>query len=53
MKMKTKYFIFSMLLFIGIGAATTSCEDMFTTDNDLVETDLQPQDTLYQMMGIV
>lgn len=53
MKMKTKYFIFSLLLLIGAGTFTTSCEDMFTTENDLVETDLEPQDTLYQMMGIV
>ncbi len=42
-----------MLLFISAGAITTSCEDMFTNENDLVETNLQPQDTLYQMMGIV
>jgi hypothetical protein len=53
MKMKAKYLILSMLLFISAGALTTSCEDMFTNENDLVETDLQPQDTLYQMMGIV
>ncbi len=36
-----------------MGAATTSCEDMLTADNHLVTTDLAPQDTLYQMMGIV
>ena len=53
MKMKAKYLIFSLLLLTGAGALTTSCEDMFTTDNSLVETDLQPQDTLYNMMGIV
>ena len=34
-------------------ATTTSCEDMLTADNHLVTTDLAPQDTLYQMMGIV
>ena len=53
MKMKAKYLILSMLLFVLAGAITTSCEDMFTNENDLVETDLQPQDTLYQMMGII
>ena len=36
-----------------MGAVTTSCEDMMTPDNHLVTTDLAPQDTLYQMMGIV
>lgn len=51
--MKAKYIILSLLLLCGAGAATTSCEDMFTPENDLVETDLQPADTLYQMMGIV
>ena len=53
MKMKAKHIILSMLLLCGAGVATTSCEDMFTPENDLVETDMQPQDTLYQMMGIV
>jgi len=42
-----------MLLLTGVGAATTSCEDMFTADNNLVTTDLAPQDTVYQVMGIV
>ena len=41
------------LLLLGVGAATTSCEDMFTADNKLVSPDLTPQDTVYQMMGIV
>ena len=41
------------LLLLGVGAAITSCEDSFTAENKLVTTDLQPQDTLYQMMGIV
>ena len=31
----------------------TSCEDMFTAENHLVTTNLAPQDTVYQMMGIV
>ena len=31
----------------------SSCEDMFTPENNLVSTELAPQDTLYQMMGIV
>ena len=51
--MKAKYFILSLLLMIGAGALTTSCEDMFTNENDLVETNLQPADTLYNIMGIV
>ncbi len=51
--MKTKSIIFSGLLLLGAGAATTSCEDMFTADNNYVTTDLAPQDTLYQMMGII
>ena len=41
------------LLLLGVGAATTSCEDMFTAENKLVSTDLAPKDTLYQVMGIV
>ena len=41
------------LLLLGVGAAITSCEDSFTAENKLVTTNLQPQDTLYQMMGIV
>ncbi len=36
-----------------MGAATTSCEDMFAPENSHVTTDLTPQDTVYQMMGIV
>ena len=31
----------------------TSCEDMFTAENKLVATDLTPQDTVYQVMGIM
>ncbi len=39
---------------VGGGLLTlTSCEDMFTADNNLVTTDLTPQDTVYQVMGIV
>ena len=41
------------LLLLGLGTATVSCEDMFTADNTLVTTELAPQDTLYQMMGII
>lgn len=51
--MKTKSIILSALLLLGVGAATTSCEDMFTVDSSLVTTDLQPKDTVYQMLGIV
>lgn len=51
--MKVKSIIASGLLLLGVGAATTSCEDMFTAENKLVTTDLAPQDTVYQMMGIV
>jgi hypothetical protein len=51
--MKVKSIIACGLLLLGIGTATTSCEDMFTADNKLVTTDLAPKDTLYQMMGIV
>lgn len=51
--MKIKSIILSGALLLAAGAATTSCEDMFTVDNHLVTTDLAPQDTVYQMMGIV
>ncbi len=51
--MKTKSIILSGLLLIGLGAATTSCEDMFTPDNEHITTDLAPKDTVYQVMGIV
>lgn len=51
--MKIKSIIAYGLLLLGVGATTTSCEDMLTADNNLVTTDLAPQDTLYQMMGIV
>lgn len=51
--MKFKSIITCGLLLLGVGAATTSCEDMFTAENNLVTTDLTPRDTLYQMMGIV
>lgn len=53
MKMKTKSIFFSLLLLLGVGAATTSCEDMFTAENNLVDTNLAPHDTVYNMMGIV
>ncbi len=51
--MKMKSIIKCGLLLLGLGAATVSCEDMFTAENTLVTTDLAPQDTLYQMMGII
>ena len=51
--MKIRSIILCGLLLLGVGAATTSCEDMFTAENKLVTTDLAPQDTVYQMMGIV
>lgn len=51
--MKLKSIIACGLLLLGVGAATTSCEDMFTAENNLVTTDLAPQDTVYQVMGIV
>ena len=51
--MKVKSIITCGLLLLGVGAATTSCEDMFTAENKLVSTDFAPQDTVYQMMGIV
>ena len=41
------------LLLLGLGTATVSCEDMFTAENTLVSTELAPQDTLYQVMGII
>lgn len=41
------------LLLLGLGAATVSCEDMFTAENTLVTTELAPKDTLFQMMGII
>ena len=41
------------LLLLGLGTATVSCEDMFTAENTLVSKELAPQDTLYQMMGII
>lgn len=51
--MKFKSIIACGLLLLGVGAATTSCEDMFTAENNLVTTDLAPKDTLYQVMGII
>lgn len=51
--MKFKSIIASGLLLLSVGAATTSCQDMFTADNKLVTTDLAPKDTVYQMMGII
>ena len=50
--MKTKYIICALALTLTLGA-TTSCEDMFTTESGLIETDMAPKDTLYRVMGIV
>ena len=52
MKMKRKYIICALALTLTLGA-TTSCEDMFTSESGLIETDLAPADTVYQVMGIV
>ena len=51
--MKMKSIIKCGLLLLGLGTATVSCEDMFTAENTLVSTELAPQDTLYQVMGII
>ena len=51
--MKMKSIIKCGLLLLGLGTATVSCEDMFTAENTLVSKELAPQDTLYQMMGII
>jgi hypothetical protein len=51
--MNVKSIIACGLLLLGAGAATTSCEDMLTAENNLVTTDLAPKDTVYQMMGIL
>ncbi|MBQ0023601.1 MAG: RagB/SusD family nutrient uptake outer membrane protein [Prevotellaceae bacterium] len=46
--------IIKKICLFGLSALMlVSCEDMFTADNELVTTDLTPQDTLYQVMGIV
>lgn len=52
MNMKTKHIICALALTLTLGA-TTSCEDMFTTESGLIETDMAPKDTLYRVMGIV
>jgi len=51
--MKAKSIIMSALLLLGAGTLTTSCEDMLEAENKLVTTDLEPQDTVYQMLGII
>ena len=51
--MKTKSIIFSGLLLATLGAATTSCEDMLSVEDELHTTNLAPQDTVYQIMGII
>ena len=45
--------ILSSLVLSTSGFVCTSCEDMFTAENKLVATDLTPQDTVYQVMGIM
>jgi len=47
--MKAKSIIMSALLLLGAGTLTTSCEDMLEAENKLVTTDLEPQDTVYQI----
>lgn len=51
--MKTQSIIFSALLLLGTGVATTSCEDLLDAENKLVTTDFAPQDTVYQYNGII
>jgi len=51
--MKTKSIIFSCLLLLTLGAATTSCEDMLSVEDELHTTNLAPQDTVHQVMGII
>jgi len=51
--MKLKQIIACSAILLSVGGATTSCEDMFTADNNLVTTNLTPQDTVYQVMGIL
>lgn len=51
--MKVKSIILSGMLLLGVGASTTSCEDMFTADNNKVSTNLAPADSLFQTMGII
>lgn len=51
--MKTKSLIFSAMLLLGAGVATTSCEDMLEAENKLVTENFAPQDTVYQFNGII
>ena len=51
--MKIKSIILSGLLLLTLGATTTSCEDMLNVDDELHSSELAPQDTVYQMMGII
>ena len=51
--MKVKSIILSGMLLLGVGASTTSCEDMFTADNNKVSTNLAPADSLFQTMVII
>lgn len=51
--MKTKSIILCGFLAAALGCTFTSCEDMFTAENKLVTDDLTPQDTVYQMLGII
>lgn len=51
--MKTKSLIFSAMLLLGAGVATTSCDDMLDAENKLVTENFAPQDTVYQFNGII
>ena len=54
--MKVRKGIGMIMSFMILGSSCfvcSSCEDMFTAENQLVTTNLAPQDTVYQMMGIV
>lgn len=49
-----KIFSFAVIISAIVSmTALTSCEDMFTAENSLVTTNLNPKDTLYSVMGIV
>lgn len=54
--MKVRKGMGMLVSFVILGSSCfvcSSCEDMFTAENQLVTTNLAPQDTVYQMMGII